>query len=200
MDSFGELNFFLYYQQAPAGSRIFNPKILQTPGIPGFFGTGLAWNFFSRDFTKKVWVWANLSNYMSPDGGFRYCHLAFGKMGKMLWISKNQDYIRYEILISLNSWTWWEHCALREEDSLYFSFSKFVKTMWSSFLDIRENPENWPFFVRYFFVFHSGIYIGRWDLPKTSLDLVNLGPQSTVCNLHPPIYGVTTLCWISIPR
>ena len=36
--------------QAPAGSRIFNPGIsgdfrdgiLQNPGIPGFFGTGLA--------------------------------------------------------------------------------------------------------------------------------------------------------------
>ena len=28
----------------------------------------------------------------------------------------------------------------------------------------------------YFFVFQPGIYIGRWDLQKNALDLVNLGP------------------------
>ena len=41
----------------------------------------------------------------------------------------------------------------------------------------------------YFFVFQPGIYIGRWDLPKTALDLVNLGPQSSVCNLHHYIWS-----------
>ena len=41
----------------------------------------------------------------------------------------------------------------------------------------------------YFFVFQPGIYIGRWDLPKNALDLVNLGPQSTVCNLHHHIWS-----------
>ena len=39
--------------QAPTGSGIFNPRILQNPGIPGFFGTGLAWNFCPRILPKK---------------------------------------------------------------------------------------------------------------------------------------------------
>ena len=39
------------------------------------------------------------------------------------------------------------------------------------------------------FFFQPGIYIGRWDLPKTSLDLVNLGPQSSVCNLQHYIWS-----------
>ena len=39
------------------------------------------------------------------------------------------------------------------------------------------------------FVFQPGIYMDRWDLPKTAPDLVNLGPQSTVCNLHPDIWS-----------
>ena len=31
--------------------------------------------------------------------------------------------------------------------------------------------------------------MGRWDLPKKGLNLVNLGPQSTVCNLHHHIWS-----------
>ena len=38
------------------------------------------------------------------------------------------DKKRYVVLIFGNSWTWWEHYILREEDSMYFSF-----------LEIREN-------------------------------------------------------------
>ena len=44
-------------------------------------------------------------------------------------------------------------------------------------------------FWLYFFVFQPTIYVGRWDLPKNALDLVNLGPQSTVCNLRPNIWS-----------
>ena len=44
-------------------------------------------------------------------------------------------------------------------------------------------------FLLYFFVFQPTIYVGRWDLPKNALDLVNLGPQSTVCNLRPNIWS-----------
>ena len=46
------------------------------------------------------------------------------------------------------------------------------------------------------FICKPAIHFGMWDLPKTTLDLVNLGLQSTVCN----IYGVTTLCYISTSR
>ena len=76
---------------------------------------------------------------MSPDGEFRCCHLVFGvfchqihvfwePMGKKEWIPENEDYRGHVVLIFRNSWTWWEHCVLREEDSMYFSFS-----------EIREN-------------------------------------------------------------
>ena len=34
-------------------SRDFRDGILQNPGIPGFFGTGLAWNFYPGIFPKK---------------------------------------------------------------------------------------------------------------------------------------------------
>ena len=34
-------------------------------------------------------------------------------------------------------------------------------------------------------VFRPWIYVGMWALPKTALDLVNLGPQSTGCNIPP---------------
>ena len=45
---------------------------------PGIFWDGISLKFLSRDFTEKVWIWANLTNYMSPDGEFRCCHLVFG--------------------------------------------------------------------------------------------------------------------------
>ena len=33
--------------------RDFRDGILQNPGIPGFFGTGLAWNFYPGILPKK---------------------------------------------------------------------------------------------------------------------------------------------------
>ena len=43
------------YKQAPTGSRIFNTGILKNAGIPGFFGTGLASNFYPGILPKKYW-------------------------------------------------------------------------------------------------------------------------------------------------
>ena len=42
--------------QAPAGSRIFNPRIsgMGFCKIPGFFGTGLAWNFVPGIYQKRT--------------------------------------------------------------------------------------------------------------------------------------------------
>ena len=102
---------------------------------PGIFRDGISLKFLSRDFTEKVWIWANLTNYVSPDGEFRCCHLVlgifrpqihvfWGPMGKKMRSSENEDYIRYVVLIFGNSWVWWEHCVLREEDSMHFSFSE----------------------------------------------------------------------------
>ena len=45
---------------------------------PGIFRDRISLKFLSRDFTEKVSVWANLTNYLSPDGDFRCCHLVFG--------------------------------------------------------------------------------------------------------------------------
>ena len=45
---------------------------------PGIFWDGISLKFLSRDFTKKVWIWANLTNYVSPDGEFRCCLLVLG--------------------------------------------------------------------------------------------------------------------------
>ena len=129
-------------------SRLQRDQELSIPGFPGLdfaksrdpriLRDGISLKFLSRDFTEKVWVCANLTNYMYPDGEFRCCHLVFGvfspqihvfwgPMGKRLRISENEDYIQYVVLIFGNLWTWWEHCVLREE-SMYFSFS-----------EIREN-------------------------------------------------------------
>ena len=45
---------------------------------PGIFRDGISLKFLSRDFPEKEWEWANLTNYMSSDGEFLCCHLAFG--------------------------------------------------------------------------------------------------------------------------
>ena len=54
---------------------------LRGPQDPGIFRDGISLKFLSWDFTKKVWVLANLTNYMSPYGEFRCCHLVFGVFG-----------------------------------------------------------------------------------------------------------------------
>ena len=65
---------------------------------------------------------------------------------------------------------------LREEDG-------------NSRISENENYKRFVILIFLFFVFQPGIYISKWDLPKTALDLVNLGPQSSVCNLHPYIWS-----------
>ena len=81
---------------------------------PGIFRDGISLKFLSRDFAEKVWIWSNLTNYVSPDGEFRYCHLVLGifrpqihvfrgPMGKKMQSSENEDYIRYVVLIFGNS-------------------------------------------------------------------------------------------------
>ena len=62
-----------------AGSGIFNPGISRTGfcKIPGSrdFWDGISLKVLSRDFTEKVWIWANLTNYVYLDVEFRCCHL-----------------------------------------------------------------------------------------------------------------------------
>ena len=53
---------------------------------PGIFWDGISLKFLSRDFTEKVWIWANLTNYMSPDGEFHCCHLVFGVFGPQIHV------------------------------------------------------------------------------------------------------------------
>ena len=76
---------------------------------------------------------------MSLHGEFCCCHLVlgifrpqihvfWGPMGKKMRSSENEDYIRYVVLIFGSLWVCWEHCVLREKDSMYFLF-----------LEIREN-------------------------------------------------------------
>ena len=145
---------------------------------PGIFRDGISLKFLSRDFTKKVWVWANLTNYMSPDGEFRCCHLVFGvfcpqihvfwgPMGKKLQISENEDYIRYVVLIFGNSWTWWEHVHWERKTACISHFWIFVKTQ-------KNGPFLQPkkcFWVVFFCFPARNLY---WQ--KNALDLVNLGP------------------------
>ena len=83
---------------------------------------------------------------------------------------------------------WWLHCG--------HHFGKFTYVCRHHFQKFMKTQKNGPFLRPkkfflwwYFFVFHPGIYMGRWDLPKTAPDLVNLGPKSTVCNLHPDIWS-----------
>ena len=76
-----------------------------------------------------IWVnfFANLKNYMSLEGEFRCCHLVFGvfrpqihvfwgPMVKKSRISENDGHLRCVAIIFGNSWIWWEHCVLREQD------------------------------------------------------------------------------------
>ena len=66
------------------------------PGFPGrdfaqsrdprIFRDGISLKFLSRDFPKKEWEWANLTNYMSSDGEFRCCHLAFGVFRPKIYV------------------------------------------------------------------------------------------------------------------
>ena len=68
--------------------RLQRVQELSIPGFPGqdfaksrdpwIFWNGICLKFLSRDLTKKLWVWTNLTNYMAPDGEFRCCHLVFG--------------------------------------------------------------------------------------------------------------------------
>ena len=153
---------------------------------------------------------------MSPDGEFCCCHLVFGAfrprihvfwgpMDKKLRISENEDYIRYVVLIFGNSWTWWEHYVLREEDSMYFSFLEIRENHVVIIFGYSWNPRTIDLFLRpkmcsreVFFCFPVQNFYWQVRFAKI-FDLGNWGPRSTVCNLHPP-HGVITLCAISIPR
>ena len=70
---------------------------------------------------------ANLLNYMSLEGEFRCCHLVFGVFCPQIHVfwgpmvkksrnSENNGHLRCVAIIFGNSWTWWEHCVLREQD------------------------------------------------------------------------------------
>ena len=69
-------------------ARLQRDQEFSIPGFPGrdfaksrdprIFWNGISLKFLSRDFTEKVWVLANLTNYMSPDGELCCCHLGFG--------------------------------------------------------------------------------------------------------------------------
>ena len=70
---------------------------------------------------------ANLKNYMSLEGEFRCCHLVFGVFCPQIHVfwgpmvkksrnSENNGHLRCVAIIFGNSWTWWEHCVLREQD------------------------------------------------------------------------------------
>ena len=100
-------------------------------------------------------------NYMSLDGKFCCCHLVsgvfrpqmhvfWGPMGKKSQISKNDGHIRYVAIIFGNSWTWWEHCVLRDEDGI----------SWIQKMRATEDSELWlfcffetvmPFFIDFFY-------------------------------------------------
>ena len=161
-----------------------------------------------------IWVvnyFANFKNHMSQDVEFRCYHLVFGVFChqihvKKSWISEIDGHLWCVAIFFGNSWTWWEHCVLREQDgslqisendgyivaiifgnsSLYMAIifrNSWIRRKMDLFCSLKS------VFGWYFIVFQSGIYIGRLDLPKTSLDFVNLGPQRTVCNLHPHIWS-----------
>ena len=160
---------------------------------------------------------ANLKNYMSLEGEFRCCHLVFGvfcpqihvfwgPMVKKSQISENDGHLRcghhFRKFVNMvgtlcaerarrqfaNFRKWWLHCG--------HHFWKFTFVSRHHFQNFMKTQKNGPFLQPkklflwwYFFVFQPGIYMDRWDLPKTAPDLVNLGPQSTVCNLHPDIWS-----------
>ena len=160
---------------------------------------------------------ANLKNYMSLEGEFRCCHLVFGVFCPQIHVfwgpmvkksrnSENNGHLRCVAIIFGNSWTWWEHCVLREQDgslrisendgyivAIIFGNSRLYVAI---IFRISWKPQKMDLFCGLkscfyggIFFFQPGIYMGRWDLPKTAPDLVNLGPQSTVCNLHPDIWS-----------
>ena len=93
----------------------------------------------------------------------------------------------------LSSWQWWplmRGCRLYHWLHCGHHFWKFMFVCRHHFQKFMKTQKNRPFLrpkylLWYFFVFHPGIYMGRWDLLKTAPDLVKLGPQTTVCNLHP---------------
>ena len=71
-----------------------------------------------------IWVvnyFANFKNYMSQDVEFRCYHLVFGVFChqihvKKSWISEIDGHLWCVAIFFGNSWTWWEHCVLREQD------------------------------------------------------------------------------------
>ena len=71
-----------------------------------------------------IWVvnyFANFKNYMSQDVEFRCYHLLFGVFChqihvKKSWISEIDGHLWCVAIFFGNSWTWWEHCVLREQD------------------------------------------------------------------------------------
>ena len=78
-------------------------------------------------------------------------------MAKKSQISENDGHLRCVAIIFGNSWTWWEHCVLREQDgslrisendgyivAIIFGNSRLYVAI---ILEIHENPEKWTFFA-----------------------------------------------------
>ena len=169
---------------------------------------------------------ANLKNYMSLEGEFRCCHLVFGvfcpqihvfwgPMVKKLRISESDGHLRCLAINSEicehggNIVCWESKTAVRisENDgyivAIIFGNSRlYVAIITRNSRKTRKmnlflRPEK--FFYGGIFLFSIQEFIWAGEIcQKNAPDLVNLGPQSTVCNLHP--HEVITLCYISIPR
>ena len=164
-----------------------------------------------------IWVvnyFANFKNYMSQDVEFRCYHLVFGVFChqihvKKSWISEIDGHLWCVAIFFGNSWTWWEHCVLREQDgslqisendgyivaiifgnsSLYMAIifrNSWIRRKMDLFCSLKSD------FCVVFFVFQPRIYFGRWNLPKTAPVLADLGPLAPFV-IYSPIYGVTTL-------
>ena len=164
---------------------------------------------------------ANLKNYMSLEGEFRCCHLVFGVFCPQIHVfwgpmvkksrnSENNGHLRCVAIIFGNSWTWWEHCVLREQDGslrisendgyMWPSFLEIHVWMSPSFSEISWKPLKMDLFcgLRFFYggIFLFSIQEVKWPgeiCQKPHLIWSIWAPRAPFV-LYTLIYGVTTLC------
>ena len=109
----------------------------------------------ARNGRFDPFFFANLTNYISPDGEFCFCHLVFG-------VFRPQIHVFWGPITNFRKW------------GLLIVTLIFGNSWKPRKMDLFCGLKS--VFGWYFFVFQPGIYIGRWDLQKNALDLVNLGP------------------------